>query len=411
MKKTLLHITLLLFTVSMVSQTSNTGVLTVSEGTVFSTVKRFDNQTSGTFYNDGDAYIYSHFNNEGIVDFYGTTGLTRFIGASPQELSGSQVSYLYDVLFDNNSVSAPFELLGALDISGISDFYQGVVDNDNFGGSINFSATGGHINTSDLSHVDGGVHKTGLNSFTYPIGDGGYYRLAGTSNSESESLYKSKFFYENSNPLYPHDLRAGALEAIDDQEYWTIEKESTNTDDVLITLSWRDVTTPANFIAAAAEEALTIVRWDEPTNMWVNEGGVIDMDNQTVTTAVSGYGVFTFGMIEVGEVLACGLTIYNGVTPNGDGVNDFFFIDTGNSDCARNIHVQVFNRWGVQVYQSDNYGVDGDVFNGFSNGRLTVNGSNQLPSGTYYYILEFEYDGSSKVEHFKKAGYLYLSGN
>ncbi|MDN3664355.1 hypothetical protein QWY92_02910 [Algibacter miyuki] len=63
----------------MVSQTSNTGVLTVSEGTVFSTVKRFDNQTSGTFYNDGDAYIYSHFNNEGIVDFYGTTGLTRFI--------------------------------------------------------------------------------------------------------------------------------------------------------------------------------------------------------------------------------------------------------------------------------------------------------------------------------------------
>ncbi|MDN3665333.1 hypothetical protein QWY92_07905 [Algibacter miyuki] len=41
MKKTLLHITLLLFTVSMVSQTSNTGVLTVSEGTVFSTVKTF----------------------------------------------------------------------------------------------------------------------------------------------------------------------------------------------------------------------------------------------------------------------------------------------------------------------------------------------------------------------------------
>ncbi|MDN3664378.1 hypothetical protein QWY92_03025 [Algibacter miyuki] len=34
--------------------------------------------------------------------------------------------------------------------------------------SINFSATGGHINTSDLSHVDGGVHKTGLNSFTIP---------------------------------------------------------------------------------------------------------------------------------------------------------------------------------------------------------------------------------------------------
>ncbi|MDN3664376.1 hypothetical protein QWY92_03015 [Algibacter miyuki] len=46
-------------------------------GLYFQRLKRFDNQTSGTFYNDGDAYIYSHFNNEGIVDFYGTTGLTR----------------------------------------------------------------------------------------------------------------------------------------------------------------------------------------------------------------------------------------------------------------------------------------------------------------------------------------------
>jgi len=69
----------LLFTVGMVSQTSNMRFLTVSEGIVFLTVKRFDNQTRGAFYNDGNAYICSHFNNDGIVDFYGTTGLICFL--------------------------------------------------------------------------------------------------------------------------------------------------------------------------------------------------------------------------------------------------------------------------------------------------------------------------------------------
>ena len=87
MKKHLLYISaFLLFTFTSLAQTSNQGTLYVSDGTEFSTVERFDNLDSGSFFNDGDVYIYSHFNNDGIIDFYQNTGLTRFIGRSNQTL-------------------------------------------------------------------------------------------------------------------------------------------------------------------------------------------------------------------------------------------------------------------------------------------------------------------------------------
>jgi len=396
----------------MKAQTSNEGTLYVAENTQFSTVERFNNLSTGSFYNDGDAFIYSHFHNDGILDFYQNTGLTRFIGTTEQNISGTQISYLYDVLFNNNSSLEPFRLSGAMNISGTSNFYDGIVDNDNFGGQITFNTHANHINTSDASHVDGPVNKYGDQEFTFPIGDGGYYRFGGISApSSSSALFEGKFYFENSNPLYPHELKAGVIEEIDNQEYWTIEKVSANTDNGLITLSWRNVTTPSSMIAAAEQGALTIVRWDVASNMWVDEGGVIDLDNQTVTTSVNNYGVFTFGRVKSDLILPCGIVVYNSVTPNGDGKNDYFIIDQTNNDCARDLKVKVFNRWGVKVFETNNYGTSGHIFDGYSSGRLTLKNSENLPSGTYYYILEYGYGNQGENNFHKQAGFLYLSAN
>ena len=412
MKNSIFHISIfLLITFNMMAQTSNGGILYVSEATQFSTVERFDNLATGSYFNDGDAFIYNHFNNDGIVDFHLNTGLTRFIGSSDQMLSGTKISYLYNVYFNNSSHAVPFQLLGHLNISGESDFYDGIVDNDNFGGEITFNTNGYHSNTSDGSHVDGPVNKLGEGEFTFPIGDGGYYRFAGISDPENaDAFFEGKYFFENSDALYPHALKAGVIKEIDNQEYWTIEKNSSSTDNGLITLSWRDVTTPASMIAGAELGDLTIVRWNAATNMWVDEGGAIDIDNQTVTTAVNDYGVFTFARVKSNLVLPCNIVVYNSVTPNGDGKNDFFLIDLSNSNqCANNLKVQVFNRWGVKVYETTNYGVNGNVFDGFSSGRLTLKNSEKLPFGTYYYILEYQYGLEAEQNFHKQAGFLYLS--
>jgi gliding motility-associated-like protein len=58
-------------------------------------------------------------------------------------------------------------------------------------------------------------------------------------------------------------------------------------------------------------------------------------------------------------------------TPNGDGINDFFFIK--NIEYFPNSRLEVFNRWGNLIYSSDNYQNDWD-------------GGNQK-TGTYYYLF------------------------
>lgn len=406
-----------LLTISFVSfrlsaQITNQGEATVAPETIVSMVSDFDNTPSGEFFNDGNIYIYGHFNNDGVVDFYQNTGLTQFTGGSDQNISGAKVSYLYDVYFNNSSNTVPFKVSGSIDISGEADFYNGILDNDNYGGKITFNTDAFQINTSDYSHVDGPVNKFGNTEFTYPIGDGGFYRFAGISApSNTAAIFEGKFYFENSDVLYPHKFKAGVIQEIDNQEYWTIKKESSTNEEMLITLSWRDVTTPQPMIDAAQRDALTIVRWNPDTNMWVDEGGAINLEAQTITTAVNGYGVFTFGRVKTDLVLSGDIVVYNSVTPNGDGKNDYFFIDTSNSKDIYNLNVQVFNRWGVKVFESDNYGIDGDVFDGFSKGRMTVDKSEQLPTGTYFYILDYQYGNPSENKRHKQAGFLYLSGN
>lgn len=392
------------------SQTTNEGVLSVMGGTKFSTVEALDNREEGSFVNDGEAYLYSHLNNDGVVDFVEEGGVTYFIGSSDQIISGSNPSYLHDVVFRNRSHHTPFLLTGTVDINGTADFNQGIVDNRNFGGTIIFRHDADHINTSDESHVNGPVEKLGSTGFIFPKGHESFYRVGGISAPASaRSVFKGTYYLENSDAQYPHALKAGILKEINDREYWTITEETSYEEDVLITLSWRQETTPSFLIDAGHADELSIVRWDEASNMWVDEGGVSDVSNQTVTTAISGYGVFTLGTTK--EKSPGGLVIYNGVTPNDDGVNDFFFIDIPNDGSVRDLHVMIFNRWGVKVYESDNYGVNGDVFRGYSSGRVTVDKSKQLPSGTYFYILDYEYGAPTSKTRHKQAGYLYLSGN
>ncbi|MDW5289142.1 gliding motility-associated C-terminal domain-containing protein [Formosa sp. PL04] len=402
----------LCFPLLTLAQTVNEGMLYVGEGTAFSTVERFDNLSSGAFYNDGETFIYSHFNNDGVLDFYENTGVTNFMGTANQNVSGTQISYLYNVLFNNSSNLNPFHLSGEINISGTTDFYDGIVDNDNYGGQITFNTNGSHVNTSDNSHVDGSVNKFGDLEFTFPIGDGGYYRFAGISApGESSALFDGKFYFENSNNLHSHVLKEVAIEEIDNAEYWIINKVNNNSENGLITLSWRDVTTPSSMIEAAQQDALTIVRWDETTNMWVDEGGVINTGDQTITTSANNYGVFTLGRLNSDLDLPCELIVYNYVTPNGDGKNDYFIIEQSYTNCARNLNVQVYNRWGVKVFETDDYGEKGNVFNGHSSGRLTIKDSDVLPASTYYYIANYQYGSEAENKSHKQAGFLYLSDN
>ena len=49
----------------------------------------------------------------------------------------------------------------------------------------------------------------------------------------------------------------------------------------------------------------------------------------------------------------CAIMIPNVITPNGDGINDYFQIT--NIDYYPNSEIKIYNRWGKRVYESQNY--------------------------------------------------------
>lgn len=74
----------------------------------------------------------------------------------------------------------------------------------------------------------------------------------------------------------------------------------------------------------------------------------------------------------------CGIIIYNGFTPNGDGTNDFFTID--NIDKFPNNKVTIYNRWGNKVFSTLGYNNQNNNWDGKLNGIVVT-------SGTYFYII------------------------
>jgi gliding motility-associated-like protein len=77
----------------------------------------------------------------------------------------------------------------------------------------------------------------------------------------------------------------------------------------------------------------------------------------------------------------------NAFSPNGDGINDYFEIlgieyYEGNS-------ITIINRWGNKVYEAKDYGISTTpkFWDGRANTGVRV-GDDELPTGTYYYILE-----------------------
>jgi gliding motility-associated-like protein len=84
-----------------------------------------------------------------------------------------------------------------------------------------------------------------------------------------------------------------------------------------------------------------------------------------------------------------GILVHQGVSPNGDGINDFLVIE-GITQYPDN-HLMIINRNGVLIYQAKGYDNSNGVFDGHSN----INGRMQQP-GTYFYALDYSVNGITK---------------
>lgn len=391
-------------------QMTNLGDLVITNNTQMSVMDNFENTATASLINDGEFFVYANFRNDGLFSYFneGYNSLTRFEGNTTQQLSGSQLSEFNNVWFNNSSSLNAFELYGDISIVNEANFAHGVINSDDYGGSVTFENQGNHKNANNESHIKGIVQKKGNTVFVFPVGNGTSFRaLSITAPATLDDLINGTYLVENSNTLYPHNQKTAVIEVIDEAEYWMLNQEQGNSN-IVLSLSWDNEVTPSEITSGNAA-AIHIVRWDAQQGFWVDEGGIVDEMNQTVTTIaeISGYGVFTLARVNEDFLLAGNVAVYNGITPNGDGNNDFFFID-GIENYPNN-SVQIFNRWGVKVYETTGYDNIDNVFKGTSNGRITLNEKDQLPTGTYFYVINYTIENDSPDQILKKAGYLHIN--
>jgi gliding motility-associated-like protein len=132
------------------------------------------------------------------------------------------------------------------------------------------------------------------------------------------------------------------------------------------------------------------------TYNWSNSNGYSSSINPTAITGED-KGIYT---LTVTNTLGCSTTqtinvlntlcaIPKGLTPNADGANDTFDLSgfTGVRD------VKIFNRYGMVVFEQDNYT---NQWYGQQKGSDEL-----LPDGTYYYLVNFE-------DSEPKTGWVYL---
>lgn len=146
------------------------------------------------------------------------------------------------------------------------------------------------------------------------------------------------------------------------------------------------------FIASGDEEYLTIANFHP--------------DSSTDTVRVNGYPNWdiSYYFIDDVSVTLCEdsiplpidprLTIPNIFTPNGDGVNDLFAVHAVG---MKNYHCQIFDRWGVKVFETASPGTSWD--------GMSTSGQPCM-AGVYYYAISAEGEDSKTYE---RKGFLQLT--
>jgi gliding motility-associated-like protein len=399
-----------LFTCNMVNaQMVNNGEVKVADRTIMAVYMDYSNGTSGDFINDGETYIFQNRNNDGKVSYTpALNGTTYFEGKQQQLIEGTKQADFQNIIYDNVSALVPFDLTTKISVGKNSDYKNGIINALYENGKMIFLENAAHTSAGDQSFVDGKVEKRGNAGFQFPVGNELFFRPSyHAANGSQGNVYTTQYFYQNSDSQYSHTSKDEDIVTINDKEYWVITQDQ-GSENIVLSLTLDHDTTPSGFFVQNEETELAIVRWNG--TKWVNEHGVLSDDisgeaySNLLTGTVSGYGIFTMALVKKTDNREKDdLIVYNAVSPNDDGINDTFHIE--GIDQYPDNTVEIYNRWGVKVFDAVSYNESDNMFKGYSDGRVTVKRGDKLPTGTYFYILKYNKKGKGQ----QKAGYLYIN--
>ena len=347
-------------------------------------------------YNSGNIQIHEqgqmgfHTNliNDGSFDE--NLGLAGFYGDLPLIVSGAFAVTFFDLEISNpDNVSLDTSLNTRNNTNFImGDFFTNRAQTDNY---LNFLDNATNNGTSDISKVDGYAGISNQQSFTFPVGDEQQLRQLVLNSDAANIFARCAYFFEDpSNPSsfqtsFDTSTKDGSLGAISTTEFWRLEGGVPST----IQITYNDRSNISALVTDVTR--LGIVGWRKSSNQWVSigsNGAVGDLTQGFISSASfipDDYEVITFGD-SLGEPTAFVNPDNFLVTPNGDGENDVLVIPE--TDLSPNNTIQIFNRYGLKVFEMNNYT---NEFNGFATtNNFVIAKDKGLPMGVYFYILSLD---------------------
>lgn len=344
------------------AQVVNRGaVISIKPNTTLSIGSDFTN--NGTVVNNGNLVIEGRWQNNEAYDA-GSGGITfnseveQIINHNDQSFSRLTISGGGRKLFLAN-ITIEKELI----------FEEGVLTSQN-GAHIVFTPGSTITGGSDAAHINGRVYHQGTGNLLFPVGNGSTY-LPVTLNNVAAN---TQVGIEAQNIPAGSSLQTRApLVDIISENVWFIDLVNGNLESSTITLPVR------NLPAGLKEETVVVAESQSMTDPFAGLG------QSTFTgTAQNGLVTSITGPRESFVTLATSagegkVTVFNGVSPDGDGLNDYWHIENIDKlpDAQPN-KVTIFNRWGDVLWSAKNYDNVTNVFDG-----------GDLPAGTYFYKIEF----------------------
>lgn len=265
--------------------------------------------------------------------------------------------------------------------------------------SLDYLSNSFFVSEDDFRLTDGYAAITGNNSFTFPIGDDNKLRPLIIPTQNISSKFKAAYF--NEDPNFPSTFLQSfntnnsevIISKISNEEFWDFN----GTNKTIVTLTWDQ----ESQIPLLTNDLLNlrVVGWSKAENKWLDLGNTNvtgDLNNGTISSfqfTPNDFEIITFGSL----IGSDGLVVYNGISPNNDGVNETFIIE--GIDLFKN-ELKIFNRWGRVVYDAVDYK---NTFNGVSNKKIIGSQGDRLPVGTYFYILQLTEDNKTY------SGWIYIN--
>ncbi len=272
------------------------------------------------------------------------------------------------------------------------------------GGQVSFSPSSTWVNATEHSYIDGYIKVYNQTDYTVPVGDRNIFQpLAVTQLVGSEFI---EFSYRHE----PHSQRATSIgiRALHPEHFWEIRAGSGSG---YITLSWNQSSNLVNFFKKTQNTSSLLpllsiggfngFEW-EAIESQLDTYSLVDNNFPSSSSgSISSkqpidfekYSAFAFILLP--PPVFDDLKVTEGLTPNGDGLNDTWIIE--GVENYPNTKVYVFNRLGREVFSSLN-GYNNDWKGNYQNLKEL------LPQGPYFFIIDFDNDDS-----IDKQGWLQIS--